>query len=310
MNDTDKLVYQNLKEIEAHAQHAMRLLMDEPNKPSRPNLPIKNIALSAFSARLNAVLFNGRMNDTQRNCVSLFAFSLTYMDILGRDIFYQYLAYMIATVYHETAFTMESIEEYGKGEGRPYGEPDSRTGQSYYGRSYPQLTWYDNYEKASKELFNKNLEQGKVDFLNKPELILEPFFGVQVTVFGMLGGWFTGRALEDYWLDNGQYDYVEARRIINGTDKANTIAGYAREVESAILLAMGNEIERATLSVGSRGDDVRELQLALNISPDGVFGSGDTEPALIEYQKEHKLTPDGVCGSSTWRSIEREVYGL
>lgn len=201
---------------------------------------------------------------------------------------------------------MESIEEYGIG--RPYGEPDPRTSQIYYGRSYPQLTWYDNYKKASDNLFDKNLHQGGVDFLNHPDLILEPYYGTQVTLFGMLGGWFTGKALEDYWLNNGQYDYVNARRIINGTDKAHTIAGYAREAESAILLAVGDKIARAVLKVGSKGDDVRELQLALGIEVDGVFGSGDTEPALIEYQKSHNLTADGICGSATWDSIERNIW--
>lgn len=161
----------------------LKLISDEQNKPSIPNLPIKQISTKAFLNRLNAVYFNGKMNKTQRNCVSLFAFSITLMHLIQKDMFYQYLAYILATVYHETAFTMKSIEEYGKGQGRPYGEPDPRIGQIYYGRNYPQLTWYDNYEKASEHLFDKNLVQGTVDFLNHPERILEPFYGVQVTVF-------------------------------------------------------------------------------------------------------------------------------
>lgn len=111
-------------------------------------------------------------------------------------------------------------------------------------------------------------------------------------------------------MSDGNYDYTNERRIINGTDKAHTIAGYAREAESAILFAVGDQIERATLSVGSRGDDVRELQLALEIKADGVFGSANTDPALIEYQKANGLTADGICGQATWRSIDRSVYGL
>mgnify|MGYP000597212840 CR=1 FL=1 len=34
----------------------------------------------------------------------------------------RYLAYMLATVYHETAKTMQPIAEYGKGKGKPYGK--------------------------------------------------------------------------------------------------------------------------------------------------------------------------------------------
>ncbi|WP_052439750.1 peptidoglycan-binding domain-containing protein [Vibrio campbellii] len=103
---------------------------------------------------------------------------------------------------------------------------------------------------------------------------------------------------------------MNARRIINGTDKAHTIAVYAKEAESAILLVVGDKIARAVLKVGSKGDDVRELQLALGIAVDGTFGSGDTESALIEYHKSHNLTVDGICGSATWDSIKSNIYGL
>ncbi|HHY0551844.1 TPA: peptidoglycan-binding protein [Vibrio parahaemolyticus] len=230
-------------------------------------------------------------------------------ELAGHEIPYQYPCYALATTYHETAFTMESIEEYGKGEGRPYGEPHEVTGQTYYGRSYPQMTWYDNYLKAQGLVYNKELKVGEVDFLYHPELVLEPFYGTQVTIFGMLNGWFTGKKLSDYWLSDGSYDYVNARRIINGTDKAQTIAGYAREIESAMLLAMGNEIDRDMLSVGSRGADVCELQLALGVNADGTFGS-DTKKALETFQQQNQLTVDGICGAGTWKAIDLAVYDV
>lgn len=43
----------------------------------------------------------------------------------------RWLAYILATAYHETAFTMEPIDEYGKGRGREYGIPDAETGHIY-----------------------------------------------------------------------------------------------------------------------------------------------------------------------------------
>ena len=49
-------------------------------------------------------------------------------------------------------------------------------------------------------------------------------------------GWFTGKKLSNY-LDGNLADYPGARRIINGTDKANMIAGYANEFASCLILA-------------------------------------------------------------------------
>ena len=64
-------------------------------------------------------------------------------------------AYMLATAYHETAHTMQPIEEYGKGRGRDYGkrlkmsrQPYSDTQAIFYGRGYVQLTWYENCSTA------------------------------------------------------------------------------------------------------------------------------------------------------------------
>lgn len=54
-----------------------------------------------------------------------------------------------------------------------------------------------------------------------------------ITVGGMLDGDFTGVGLPDY-ITADKTDYENARRIVNGTDKADTIAGYARKYETAL----------------------------------------------------------------------------
>ncbi len=51
-----------------------------------------------------------------------------------------------------------------------------------------------------------------------------------------------------------------------------------------------------------QGDDAREVQQALTdagieVDADGVFGPG-TEAAVIEFQKNEGLTPDGVMGAA------------
>ena len=76
----------------------------------------------------------------------------------------RWLAYALATAYHETAKTIGPIREIGLGHGRPYGVPDPVTGQTYYGRGLVQLTWKKNYQAFSDIL--------KVDLVGNPDLAL------------------------------------------------------------------------------------------------------------------------------------------
>jgi peptidoglycan hydrolase-like protein with peptidoglycan-binding domain len=56
------------------------------------------------------------------------------------------------------------------------------------------------------------------------------------------------------------------------------------------------------LKNGSKGKEVKQLQEALNIGADGIFGSG-TEKAVIQFQKDNGLVADGIVGSKTWEAI-------
>lgn len=128
-------------------------------------------------------------------------------------------AYIIATVHHETARTFRPLEEYGKGKGRAYGKPDPRTGKTYYGRGFVQLTWKGNYEKYSQIL--------GVDLVNNPQLACDPNVALFVLVHGFKYGTFTGARLENY-INSSRTDFVGARRCINGTDRAHQIAALAQ----------------------------------------------------------------------------------
>lgn len=149
-----------------------------------------------------------------------------------KSISYPQAAYMLATVWHETASTMLPIEEYGKGKGRKYGQHYDIDGSIYsgldhiyYGRGYVQLTWLSNYLLAKNKL--------GVDFVNHPEYALQKEYAVKILITGMKEGWFTGKRLNHY-IDQSKKDYVNARRIINGTDKAQKIANEASIFESAL----------------------------------------------------------------------------
>ena len=144
----------------------------------------------------------------------------------------RWLAYMLATTHHETAATMQPIEEYGKGKGRKYGNRVKMNGQVYtntdklfYGRGFVQLTWYENYEKAGKKL--------KQDFIMNPEKVMELANATKIMFSGMMEGWFTGKKLPDYFNKTTE-DWVNARRIINGLDRAAWIADYAKKYYASI----------------------------------------------------------------------------
>jgi len=132
----------------------------------------------------------------------------------------RWLAYMLATVYHETAQRMWPIREYGRGDGREYGVPDEN-GNVFYGRGFVQLTWKENYIKASKIL--SLYDERDLEF--SPDVALDSLIATRVLFRGMAEGWFTGRKLGQYFNDEKD-DPLNARQIINGNDKDELIAGY------------------------------------------------------------------------------------
>lgn len=58
-----------------------------------------------------------------------------------------------------------------------------------------------------------------------------------------------------------------------------------------------------TIKKGDRGDDVKALQQALHLYPDGIFGKL-TDEAVKELQRKYGLTADGVVGPNTWTVIQ------
>ena len=152
----------------------------------------------------------------------------------------RWLAYILASVFHETAATMQPIEEYGQGKGRSYGSPDPETGQIYYGRGFIQLTWRKNYA-----LFDTILG---TQLVHHPNQALDPTIATQILFEGMLKGLYTGVGLSKYFRPHDpDSDWYNARRIVNRLDKAELIAKQARAFWFAILLAEGKLEQAATL---------------------------------------------------------------
>ena len=139
----------------------------------------------------------------------------------------KWLAYIFATAYHETAHTMQPVREFGgpryfkRYEGRKdLGNVTPGDGVKFHGRGYVQITGRRNYADWTNRL--------GIDLISRPDRTLERIIAMRILFDGMEKGTFTGKALDDYT------DYVSMRRIINGTDKANMIAGYAVAFEKAL----------------------------------------------------------------------------
>ena len=137
----------------------------------------------------------------------------------------RWLAYIMATAWHETAQRMQPIEEFGRGRGKAYAP-------TYYGRGFVQITWERNYARLSDVI--------DVDLVTHPEKALEMDNAIQILFAGMIDGLFTGKALSDYFGKSA--DWRGARAIVNGKDRAAEIAGYAQKIWDSLRLASGDSL--------------------------------------------------------------------
>lgn len=163
-----------------------------------------------------------------------------------RNINTEWIAYILATAWHETGFTMQPVREtFATSDAQAIARLDNafKTGRlgsvktpywrdGWFGRGYVQLTWKKNYENMGKWL--------GIDLVANPSLALDSKIAAAITFEGMLRGMFTAKKLSDF-LDGvdsaDEKDFAEfkaARRIINGTDKAADIAKYAVKFEKAL----------------------------------------------------------------------------
>jgi hypothetical protein len=63
-----------------------------------------------------------------------------------------------------------------------------------------------------------------------------------------------------------------------------------------------DEHARPTLRRGDRGEPVKQVQRALGILDDGIFGAA-TEAKVRAFQREHDAVPDGIVGPKTWGAL-------
>lgn len=162
------------------------------------------------------------------------------------------LAYNLGTAYHETAHTMQPITERGQRSYFNKYEPGTRIGKilgntlkgdgyRFRGEGHVQNTGRRNARYASKRL---NEKFGlRVDLEANPGKRGDPLISALSLFLGNKEGWWTGKDLLQYLDGKDESDeedlreFINARRVVNGTDKARLIGGYALAFEKALKAA-------------------------------------------------------------------------
>lgn len=264
------------------------------------------------------LVFGGKLNQGQVEGCEIIVASCLRHKLPTNDA-----AYVLATARWETAGTMLPVIETRRANEKsnpsvetairrlnasfaagklkwvktPYWRKD-KDGKSWLGRGYPQLTHKENYEKASKLV--------GVDLVANPEKMLEPEIAVEVMVLGMVSGTFTGKKLRDF-IDTVDDDdkvdhkeYMKARAIINGKDKAKEIADLAVGFERALRAAgydVPDPVKVYTDEVHVRIVQAKLDELGYNTGSkrqDGTFDgvAGElTKAAILASKNENGFSP-------------------
>lgn len=160
-----------------------------------------------------------------------------------------WVAYALATTFHEVNGTMQPIKEIGNtayfkrmydiqgnrpDKARELGNLTPGDGARFAGRGYVQLTGRTNYQRATAKLREMGFN---VDLVADPEQAMQPEIAAAILVAGMREGWFTGRDIDDDLPAVGpatRVQFIASRDIINGRDRQDLIAGYAMNFQTAL----------------------------------------------------------------------------
>jgi hypothetical protein len=225
-----------------------------------------NFDRTIYFDSVRASLFSGKLSqqqvDGQEAILGEWEVQGQIQGVVMTDV--RWLSYMLATTYHETAQKMWPIEEYGKGQGQPYGVKDPETGQVYYGRGYVQLTWRDNYRLSTQKLGLK----GDADLEWHADMALDSQIAADVMFAGMVEGWFRsdskGRQTLGRYFSATVDDPFNAREIING--------------DRNIVPSWSNGVSIGNLVKGYHGKFLSALKAAEVPAPEPVPPEPEPEP--------------------------------
>lgn len=111
---------------------------------------------------------------------------------------------------------------------RELGNINPGDGAKYAGRGFVQATGASNYAKLQAAL--------GIPLLDDPDLALVQVHAAAIMRFGMETGLFTGKSLRDYLpAVASREQFKNARKVINGSDRADDIAGIAMTFQAALV---------------------------------------------------------------------------
>lgn len=167
-------------------------------------------------------------------------------------------AYVLATTQWETNHTFEPVREaYYVKNAEAWRKKNLRY-YPWYARGFIGLTWEYNYKKAGDKI--------GVNLIANPDLAMEPNNAAKIAVIGMKEGWFTGKKLSDY-ITLKTSNFTEARRIINGTDKADEIAELAKKYDAELKASGYGSTERQQTMDGGGNEGLTVENYETEISP-------------------------------------------
>lgn len=103
--------------------------------------------------------------------------------------------------------------------GRMGNRPGSNDGWDFRGRGQSHITGRENYERADAALGLNG------ELVRNPDKALEPDIAAKILVLGMLGGWFTGKKLNDFIpAEPSRENLIHARKIINPDNNGPSVA--------------------------------------------------------------------------------------
>jgi hypothetical protein len=152
------------------------------------------------------------------------------------------LAYTLATIKHETNDTFRPLTEVGSPAlleqrygpqspiGRSLGNVQEGDGARYRGRGFLQITGRRNYAAMSLAL---GLRGTPGDLVNNPDNMLRPEVAFRAAIISLTQGALTGRRLSDF-ITPERADYRNARKVVNGLDRADLIAQHAERFEAIL----------------------------------------------------------------------------
>lgn len=185
-------------------------------------------------------LFRGKLKQSQVDGLTVF---LDHWEKNHAEKDDRWLAYALATAYHEVDQKFQPIKEYGSDKyffdmydpfgKRPkvakiLGNTKKGDGVQFHGRGFVQLTGRSNYT-----FWEKRLNIDLTSDYKASNRALKLKFSTIILFDGMIIGSFTGKKFEDYF-SASKDDWKNARRIINWPDKAEIIAGFGRQFYKAI----------------------------------------------------------------------------